>query len=78
MDKVSKLIALVILSCFGISYGAEYDIKTITAIMDAYEKQVDSIRLKYSYESFIIVDKEGNPNKEGKNPACPNSDKQAT
>jgi len=42
MDKMSKLIALVIFSCFGISYGAEYDIKTITTIMDAYEKQIDS------------------------------------
>ena len=65
MDKMSKLIALVIFSCFGISYGADYDIKTITTIMDAYEKQMDSIKLKYSYESFISVDKEGKPNKEG-------------
>lgn len=65
MGKMSKLIALVIFSCFGISYGAEYDIKTITTIMDAYEKQIDSIKLKYSCESFIIVDKEGKPNKEG-------------
>ncbi len=59
MDKMSKLIALVIFSCFGISYGAEYDIKTITTIMDAYEKQIDSIKLKYSYETFAIG-KEGN------------------
>jgi hypothetical protein len=59
MSKMSKLIALVILSCFGISYGAEYDIKTITTIMDAYEEQLDSIKLKYSYETFVI-DKKGN------------------
>ena len=65
MGKMNKLIALVIFSCFGISYGAEYDIKTITTIMDAYETQIDSIKLKYSYESFIILDKEGKPNKEG-------------
>ncbi len=51
MEKTSKLIAMVIFSCFGISYGAEYDIKTITTIMDAYEKQVDSIKLIYSCES---------------------------
>jgi len=59
MDKISKLIALVIFSCFLISYGAEYDIKTITTIMDAYEKQIDSIKLKYSYETYVI-DKKGN------------------
>jgi hypothetical protein len=59
MGKMSKLIALVIFSCFGISYGAGYDIKTITTIIDAYEKQMDSIKLKYSYETFAI-DKEGN------------------
>jgi hypothetical protein len=58
MGKMSKLIALVIFSCFGVSYGAEYDIKMITIIMDAYEKQIDSIKLKYSYERFL--DKEGN------------------
>jgi len=56
---MSKLIALVIFSCFGMSYGAEYDLKTITTLMDAYEKQIDSIKLKYSYETFVI-DKEGN------------------
>ncbi|MBC8481452.1 MAG: hypothetical protein H8D47_02150 [Planctomycetes bacterium] len=65
MGKISKSIALIIFFCFGISHGAEYDIKTITTIMDAYEKQVDSIKLKYSYESFISIDKEGKPNKEG-------------
>ena len=54
----NKLIALVIFSCFGISYGAEYDIKTITTIMDAYEKQIDSIKLKYSYEAFVTYKKE--------------------
>jgi hypothetical protein len=59
MGKMSKLIALIVFSCFVISYGAEYDIKTITTIMDAYEKQLDSIKLKYSYETFAI-DKEGN------------------
>ncbi len=59
MNKLSKLIALVIFSCLGISYGAEYDIKTITTIIDAYEKQVDSIQLKYSFATSI-VDKEGN------------------
>ena len=48
MSKMSKLVALVIFSCLGVSYGAEYDIKTITTTMDAYEKQVDSIKLKYS------------------------------
>ena len=41
----------------ALSNGAEYDIKTITTIMDAYEKQIDSIKLKYSYESF--ADKKG-------------------
>lgn len=51
--------ALIIISCTVILYGAEYDIKTITAKMDAYEKQMDSIKLKYSYES-PINDKEGN------------------
>jgi hypothetical protein len=59
MYKKSTLIVLVIFSRFGISYGAEYDIKTITTMMDAYEKQLDSIKLKYSYESFPI-DEEGN------------------
>jgi len=58
MDKICKLTALVIFSCLGISYGTEYDIKTITTIMDSYEKQVDSIKLKYSYETF--ADSEGN------------------
>ena len=59
MGKMSKWIALVIFSCFGISYAAEYDIKTIATMMDAYEKQIDSIKLKYSYETSVI-DKEGN------------------
>jgi len=45
--------AVVIISCAVTSHGAEYDIKTITAKMDAYEKQMDSIKLKYSYESPI-------------------------
>ena len=27
--------------------------------MDAYEKQIDSIKLKYSYETYVI-DKKGN------------------
>jgi len=58
MSKTSKLIALVIFSCFGISYGAEYDIKTITTIMDAYEKQVDSIKLKYT--CTYPLDEQGN------------------
>jgi len=58
MGKMSKLIALVIFSCFGISYGAEYDIKTITTIMDAYEKQIDSIKLKYTYT--YPLDEQGN------------------
>lgn len=59
MGKMNKLMALVIFSCFGISYGAQHDIKTITTIMDAYEKQVDSIKLKYSFATSVI-DKEGN------------------
>lgn len=59
MGKISKLIALVLLSCLRISYGAEYDIKTITTIMDAYEKHMDSIKIKYSYEA-PVNDKEGN------------------
>jgi hypothetical protein len=59
MDKISKLTALVIFSCLRISNGAEYDIKTITTIMDACEKQIDSIKLKYRYES-PVNDKEGN------------------
>jgi len=58
MGKMSKLIALVIFSCFGISYGAEYDIKTIITIMDAYEKQIDSIKLKYT--STYPLDEQGN------------------
>ena len=58
MGKVNKLIALVVLSCFGLSYGAEYDIKTITTIMDAYEKQLDSIKLEYTYT--FPLDEEGN------------------
>lgn len=44
---MNKIIALVILSFSGILYGTEHDIKTITAMMDAYEKQLDSIKLKY-------------------------------
>ncbi|MHC5075520.1 MAG: hypothetical protein ACYTFM_03725, partial [Planctomycetota bacterium] len=59
MGKISKLTTFVIFSCFGILYGAEYDIKTITTIMDNYEKKIDSIKLRYSYESFVI-DKEEN------------------
>lgn len=59
MSKMSRLIALVIFSFLRISYGTESDIKTITAIMDAYENQIDSIKLKYSYETFA-VDKKGN------------------
>ena len=58
MSKISKLIALIIVSFLGISYGAERDIKIITAIMDAYEKQVDSIKLRYSYT--YPIDKKGN------------------
>ena len=58
MSKMSKLIGLIIFSCLGISYGAEYDIKTITAIMDAYEKQLDSIKLKYTYT--YPLDEQGN------------------
>jgi len=58
MGKMSKLMALVIFSCFGISYGAEYDIKTITTIMDAYEKQLDSIKLKYT--CTYPLDEQGN------------------
>jgi hypothetical protein len=56
---ICKLTALIIFSCLGVSYGADYDIKTITTIMNASEKQVDSIKLKYRYETFAI-DKEGN------------------
>lgn len=53
MDKVITSMALTILSCIVISDGAEYDIQTITSQMDAYEKQMDSIKIKYSYESPI-------------------------
>jgi len=60
MGKMNKLIALVIFSCFGISYGAEYDIKTITTIMDAYEKQIDSIKLEYTYTYPHPHDEQGN------------------
>ena len=49
MGKMSKLIASVFFSCLEISCGVEYDIKTITTIMDAYEKQIDSIKLEYTY-----------------------------
>lgn len=58
MDKTIKLIALVIFSCLGISYGADYDLKTITTIMDAYEKQLDSIKLKYT--CTFPLDEQGN------------------
>jgi len=58
MEKTSKLIALVIFSCLGISYGADYDLKTITTIMDAYEKQLDSIKLKYT--CTFPLDEQGN------------------
>ena len=58
MDKTIKLIAMVIFSCLGISYGAEYDLKTITTIMDAYEKQLDSIKLKYT--CTYPLDEQGN------------------
>ncbi len=58
MDKMIKLIALVIFSCLGISYGAEHDLKTITTIMDAYEKQLDSIKLKYT--CTYPLDEQGN------------------
>jgi hypothetical protein len=59
MGTMGKVLTLAILLCCEISYGAEYDLKTITAIMDAYEKQTDSIKLKYSYATFPI-DKDGN------------------
>ena len=52
MDTKSKLIALVIFSFFGVSYGAENDIKTITAIMDAYEAQLDP---KQAYPEWLKV-----------------------
>lgn len=59
MRQTKKLIAFVIFSCFGLSYGAEHDIEAITTIMDASEQQLDSIKLKYTYETFAI-DNEGN------------------
>jgi hypothetical protein len=59
MGSMDKVVALAIILCCGISHGAEYDLKTITAIMDAYEKQTDSIKLKYSYTTFPI-DTDGN------------------
>ena len=59
MTKMSTLMALVILLCSGISHGAERDLKTITTIMDAYEKQIDSVRMRYTYATFAM-DKEGN------------------
>lgn len=59
MDKVIKLMTLVILVCIENSFGAEYDVKTIATLMDAYEKQIDSIKFKYSYET-PVNDKEGN------------------
>ena len=58
MGKISKSIALIIFFCFGISHGAEYDIKTITTIMDAYEKQLDNIKLTYTYK--FPLDEKGN------------------
>ena len=58
MDKTIKLIAMVIFSCLGISYGADYDLKRITTIMDAYEKQLDSIKLKYT--CTYPLDEQGN------------------
>jgi hypothetical protein len=59
MGTMGKVLTLAITLCCGISDGAEYDLKTITAIMDAYEKQTDSIRLKYSYTTFPL-DANGN------------------
>jgi hypothetical protein len=59
MGTRDRVAALAIILCCEISHGAEYDLKTITAVMDAYEKQTDSIKLKYSYTTFP-VDKDGN------------------
>ena len=59
MNNICKYFLLVLFSCFNISNGIQYDIKTIATIMDAYEKQLDSIKFKYSYESYL-VDKQGN------------------
>ncbi|NQU64226.1 MAG: hypothetical protein HQ517_08090, partial [SAR324 cluster bacterium] len=52
-SRMNKLMVLVILSFSGLSYSSQTDIKTIAAMMDAYEKQIDSIKLKYSYETPV-------------------------
>ena len=54
MGKMNKLLVLVIVSCFKISYGVEYDLKSITTTMDAYEKQTDCIRIKYTCKTPVV------------------------
>ena len=54
MGKMNKLLVLVIVSCFKISYGVEYDLKSITTTMDAYEKQTDCIRIKYTCKTAVV------------------------
>lgn len=61
MDTLIKLMAVVVLSSCGMSYGTEHDLKSITTTMDAYEKRTDCIRLKYTCMSAKL-DEEGNRN----------------
>jgi len=54
MGKINILTILFVFLYVGTSYGAEHDITAIATIIDAYEKQLDSIKLKYTYESFPL------------------------
>jgi len=50
MDKKKYLAVLSIVILTGIARSAEHDVKQIATLMDAYEKQVDSIKVKYTYK----------------------------
>jgi hypothetical protein len=59
MGTTRKVMALAVILCCEALHGAQYDLKTITAIMDAYETQMDSVKLKYTYTTFPL-DTDGN------------------
>lgn len=47
------------LSYLSISFGAEYDLKTITATMEASCKKLDNVKLTYTDQTFVM-DEAGN------------------
>lgn len=53
-------IILFLFSDAAYSSGTINDVNSIVKLMDSYEKRIDSIKLKYSYETKFAIDEEGN------------------